>query len=404
MYKRINILLICLLCISPSYSKVINQLSFNEALELGLKNNPRLNSEKLGLGINKGNIVTARSRPNPLLISDSGIAENTYRVGISYNFELGGKRKKRTLISESLLKEAEFGLEEKTLNFRQELRTAYTELYFARENLALREELKQSFEKLLSITSRRESLGDLAEVDVLQVKTLKLLNDNIYQESLQLKKEAHLELEYLLNTDLDENIVLEKPYLELNLESKTVDNLIETALSQRPELKQNETAQAIAEQELNLAKAKRIPNLNLTAGPDLVVGSSGQTSAFVIAQIDLPIFNRGKGEIESAKALQEQLTSLKEEEANKIKIEVKKDFSAYLSQKEIIASYKDQLIPTAKEYTEKRFKSFELGKDPMWTALDAQNKYVEIQLKYIELSLKLQNKISSLERSIGVKI
>ena len=234
MYTKFYIFLICLLCISPSYSQNIIQLNLDQALQLAYENNPRLKSEKLGLGINKADILTARARPNPQLISDSGIAEDTYRVGISYNFELGGKRKKRTLISESELRKAEFGLEELTLNFKQEVRTAYCELYYARENLALREELKQSFEKLLRISSKRESVGDLAQVDLLQVKTLKLINDNTYKESLQLKREAHIELEYLLNTDLNEKIALEKPSLDLKLESQSLESLINTALSQRP--------------------------------------------------------------------------------------------------------------------------------------------------------------------------
>ena len=404
MYQFFIIFLICLLSISPSCSEDISQLSFDQALELGIGNNPELQSERLGLNIKKADIQTAKARPNPLLFSDSGLAEDTYRVGLSYNFELGGKRKKRTEISRSILEKAELSLEEKILNFRQELRNAYAALFYAGERLKLRTELKLSFENLLKISKKRESLGDIAQVDVLQVETEMLTNESKYKKSIQTVGQARTYFEYLLNTELEEDIQLVSPQDSLDLESLAEDSLIKKALLERPELKLNTASQKIASQELSLVKTKRIPDLVLSAGPDIVTGDTGKTSAFVIAQIELPIFNRRKGEIDSVKALKQQLNSQKEGEANRIKAEVKKDLLTYTSQKEVLGDYDSKLIPVAKEYAAKRFRSFELGKAPIWVALSAQTQYINAQLEYIELSLEFQNTISSLERSIGVKI
>lgn len=404
MYRFIQLCIICIICISPSFAKSIKELSFQEALELGIRNNPKIESHRLGLNSNKADIIIAAARPNPTLFSDTGLAENTYRVGLSYNFELGGKRQKRTRISESVLEKAEWGLEEKLLNFREELRSAYSALFYANENVRLRKELKLSYENLSQISKRREELGDLALVDSLQVETEALLNENDYKRSLEKYNQTHIELEYLLNSELDQDIELTKPEASIDLESLNRNILLEQALAGRPELKSNQSSQKIADQELDLAKTKRIPNLNLSGGPDIVTGQGGQTSAFFIAQIELPIFNRKQGEIESIKALQAKLNSEEEAERKRIEAEVKRNLYAYTSQKSVIEDYENKLLPKTKEYTEKRFRSFELGKAPIWVALDAQAKYINIQLEYIKLSLELQNTISSLERSIGVKI
>ncbi|TWW08666.1 hypothetical protein E3A20_22030, partial [Planctomyces bekefii] len=37
----------------------------------------------------------AQARLNPNLISDNGIAEKTYRLGLEKTFEMGNKRKKK---------------------------------------------------------------------------------------------------------------------------------------------------------------------------------------------------------------------------------------------------------------------------------------------------------------------
>jgi len=404
MYQIFIVLLFCLFNNLYVQAKALQELSFDQAMEIALENNPELRAVSLRLDINKAQIKTARARPDPVLFSDSGIAENTYRVGLSYNFEMGGKRKKRGAISETNLEQAEISLEEKLLNFRAGLRNAYAARFYSKEKLKLREELKTSYEELYEVSKRRESVGDIAMIDVLQVETVKLANENQYTKSLSMVKKADANLEYLLNTELDEDIDLQAPGDYLIPKDINQEELFRSALEDRPELKANQAAQKLTEQELDLAKTKRIPNLNLSAGPDFVTGSSGQQSVFVMAQINLPIFNLRKGEIEAAEAKQEQLLSEKEAQANKIKLEVKQDYLSYLSQKEILSNYDNKLIPTVKEYAEKRLRSFELGKSPIWIALDAQSQYIKTRLEYIDLSLEYQSIINSLERSIGAQL
>lgn len=398
MYRFLKIIII-LFCFSlPSLATEIDTLSLEQAFEIAKTKNPKLKARVTLLEINEGEIKAAKAWQNPSIISDSGTAEDTYRAGIGYTFELGGKRRKRTEVAKSQLETNRNIIDTEWLDFRGEIRQAFTKLYFSQERLKILEQILKNSEQLLGVSQKREELGDIPVMSVLQAEITKLNTENEIEKARHQKLEAQHHLEFLLSTKLSEAIELALPKT-LNL-----DELIElkdTAMNNRPELKTNNEEQKLAENKLKLAKANRIPDLNVSAGPDFVTGSDGGVGAFFMAQMKLPVFNLQGGEIDAIEARQKQLSLEREAIKNKIETEVEHAYLLYDFYELSLKRYEENLLPKVKDLADKALKSFELGKSTVIVPVDAQIAYMNTRLDYIQTLMSYQESITMLERAVG---
>ena len=404
-------LLLCLVLVSSplmGWAEPMPSLNLKEALKIALENNPGFKAKALNLDIRQAQIKTARARPNPSLVSDNGSAEDTYRLGISYNFELGAKRKKRTQISETIFKAESELLKAERINFRSEVRQAYSQLYYAKKQLDALEQLNENTTELLNIASKREKAGDIPVFEVTQAELSQLNTENQLDKAKYQVEEAHHQLEFLLNTQLAEDLEIEAPKDLVNLpETLSMENLSKETnllLLNKPELKTSELKQELVDQELKLTKTKRVPDLLLSVGPDFVTGDDSAIGAFVMAQMSLPVFNRNHGEIEAAKAKKEQLALEHQSIINKLKAELEHAYLAYLFHLKTLARYETEILPKAKELLDKSYRSFELGKSPISVSIKAQSDYMNTQLNYIQTLISYQESISMLEKATGVEL
>ncbi len=409
-YLKVIISLILFCNCLPSSAEVISILSLEEALHLAINNNPEFKAKTINLDIREAEIKTAKARPNPSLLTDSGTAESTYRVGLTYNLELGGKRSRRTELSKTLLEtEAEL-LNSARLDFRRDIRQAYTQLFYAKKRLEILRQVDENSSKLFTIAQKREKVGDIPLIEVSQVELSKISTENQYDKAIYQVQEARHQLEFLLNTELQENVELappnDLPYLpaSLSMDNISSESLTEVAFENRPELKTSQLSQKIADQELAVAKSKRIPDLLVSAGPDFVTNDGGSFGAFIITQLTLPVFNVQKGAIEASLARKDQLVLEHQGTLNRLKAEVDHAYLAYVFQRKTLIRYEKKLLPMSNEILDKSYKSFELGKSSVLSSLQAQSDYMNIQQEYIQTLIDYQESISLLEKAIGVEL
>ncbi len=394
-------------------------ITLNDALKTALEHNPRLNLTKVRLAIYDADITISKARYNPSLVSDNGIAEKTYRLGIEKIFELGNKRGKRIEVAKANKEVSLAELEVQTLDLKAETRKAYTELYILQEKNKSYEEISTAAESFHQIAIKRDESGDIANLDVLQVE-LSLLNTRNDLESIRAQLvEAQLKFNSLLNYPLDTKLELLNPaqtldtnssnskYLQAQVDESLADlaELTSSALLNRPELKQNFHSKISSQKELELAKASRIPNLALTVGPDLVLNDSGaDLGVFIMSNLQLPILNRQQGQIQSALAKQgifdQEYLALE----NQIKYEVHSAFNTFSYNKERIKRYEEELLPKAQTINDKSKRCFEEGKCSILIPISAQQSLMNTKIGYLESLMAYQNSISNLERSTGTKL
>lgn len=415
------ILIICFLA-SPAFAE---SLTLEQAIDIAVQNNPQLKVVQAKLGMSEADIKTAAARPNPTIMSDNGIPEQTYRLGIEQTIELGWKRHKRIAVAKADQAVTQSQIAEAVLNLRADVRQAYTRLYLSQERQEAYEEILRNTEKLLDITQKREQAGDIAQLDVLQSDIAVAKAKNDLQTLVSQLVSAKNQLNTLLNQPLDTSLSLAPPtvfpqvavekasspnktetgalQVEVHKTDFNLDRLIQIALENRPEIQQNQNAQDAAREKLALAKANRIPDLVLGGGSGTVFNSNNKwvPDAYITASVELPVFNLQQGPIQKALAEQAQLQQAQSALKNQITLEVTNVYNAFFAHQDRVMRYETELFPKAQEIVEKSRRSFEEGKSSILIPLNAQQAYIDTRLGYLQAMVDLQQSISDLERAVG---
>ncbi|MEB3314870.1 MAG: TolC family protein [Candidatus Melainabacteria bacterium] len=380
-----------------------SKISLEEAINISLKRNPKLKAAETQLAISEANITIAKSRINPNLVSDNGIAEKTYRLGIEKTLELGSKRTKRIELAENNKKQIESEISLVKLNLKTEVRQAYTMLYVLQEKYKCFKDMVESTEKLLNVAVKKEKIDNAVNLDTLQAEMMNLNARNELENINSQLIQAQNKLNTFLNQDLRTILELENPNGLQEENKNTLGSLIQKALKERPEMKINLNKQTSSITELELAKANRIPNLSVTLGPDLVIANSVNNSigVFIMGSMQLPLLYQGQGQIQTAKAKSFQLANEKYDLANQIVLEVHNAYTMLNANKAKLKSFEVELNPKADLIYEKSLKCFEEGNCPVFIAINAKQSLIDTRINYLNTVADYQNSISDLARALG---
>ncbi len=407
---------------NPVSPTSLTPLTLEQALEQAALNNPGIVAMKAQLGISDAAIVTAKTPLNPSVISDNGIAEKTYRLGIQQTFQLGGKRGRRVALAKTQRDVIESQVKAAVLDLRSNLRKAYTRFYIAQQRLSAYEEMVQTNEHLVTITSKREKAGDVPSLDVLQAELSAVRVSNNAQTAFAEMIQARNNFNILLGQPFARSWLLENPQKSPHAQQTTapspgvalkggvgltdsdLEALVQEGLAQRPELQQNRLEILASDQQLALARANRVPDFNLAVGPDWVLGSEGQLSAFVVGSFELPLVNRQQGPILSAKATKIQLQSQKNVLTNQITLDIVNAYTTFSLNQGRLERYETVLMPKAKRVVDLSQRSFQEGKANILIPLNAQQAYMETHLEYLQAVTDYQNALSDLERAVGTPL
>lgn len=422
--RLLSLLLTALLGVSasPVWAQQANpSFTLDQAIGTAIQNNPQLKAAQARLGVSEAQIITAGARLNPSILSDNGIAEKTYRLGIEQTLELGGKRKKRVAVAQAQQQAVMTEINTVLLDLRTNVRRTYTRLYNAQEREKAYQDIVKTTERLLGVAQSREQAGDIARVDVLGARIAVTNTRNDLQSASYQVIEARNGLNALLNQPINASaqlippspfsqadlIKLPKPEQGAPLQgavteaTANLEALIQEALTNRPELQQTVRGFEVAQRQLELARSNRIPNLRLAAGPDMVFGDGSAFNAFVTGNLDLPVFNRQQGPIQEALAQQKQLSLEQDAVKNRITYEVINAHTAFIANQERIKRYETELLPDAEQIVKLAQLSFQEGKASILTPINAQQAYINTRLGYLQALTDYQNAISDLERAVG---
>lgn len=429
MFARFFLILISLISLSgvsalPALAEELSSLTLEQAFARAIENNPDYKATQAQLGISESQITTAAARPNPSILSDNGVAEKTYRLGITQVLELGGKRQRRIEAAQAQKKIDMAEIDNRLLTLRGEVRKAYTQLYIDQEREKAYQDIVRTTKQLLTIAQQREQAGDIARVDVLGTRIAYTNARNDYQTVLYQVISSRNELSKLLYQPLENTLRLVPPSQLVSHElmppstgskpgkplqsgvtqiTLNLDALIQKALTQRPEMRKNRYMEEAAQQQLALAKANRIPDLKVSAGGDMVTEpDQRRVGVFVITELELPVFNRQQGPIQEAMARQEQARLTHESLKNEISFEVMSAHTAFVTNAERMKRYETELLPDAAQVFKLSMLSFREGKASVITPIQAQHAYVNTRVGYLEALTGYQNAISDLEKAVGI--
>ena len=344
---KIKLLFIC--CLIGFTQKIQAQdtlkLNITEAEKRFISNNYQLLLAKYEIEQAKADVITAKLFDNPEITHENlfynhetkRLLETSYATGqfntqISQLFKLAGKRNKSIKLANTAVKLEEFEYFDLLRTLRYQLRSTFFKLHSLQQSAKIYGGQVKALIQLLEASNKQLSLGNIANKDVIRIKSLLY---TIQAEYHQINTEIDdLTVELKLLTQIKSSTIIEIVVPESS-EVKTTDIaytiLLDSAKANRIDLKSAQAAIIYAQQNLRLQKANAIPDIQLSLSYDLK-GSYPEKYTGIGINIPLPLFNRNQGEIKKAKiAIEAQQTAYNQVE-NILSNEV---FKAYQNAKRI---------------------------------------------------------------------
>lgn len=426
---KVNSLLILFLTLglSDGFSQDTLRLNKKEAETVFLQNNLPLLAEKLSISKAEAKVIQAKVWPNPTLTIDqvnlwkpksiegqelvppfSGNFGRNQQFGITLEQLIitAGKRKKLMALEKVGVEQSKQYFEEVLRNLKIEFRMLLNQLNYLQAYKNIYETQLSSINQLVKAYKNQVDAEFIHKGEYIRLKasSLELLKELQNMENTLSEIEHSIKL--LLNVPSTTFFELSAEEVALNFDAlKGLETaaLIDTARNNRPEYQMSLLQEDFAEKYLAVERAERVPNLALIGEYNRGDGIYTNFIGFGVA-IDLPIFNRNKGnvriatlEIEQAKLKQQLVTSGIEKEVSLAIIQYKRavDFLA-----QIDTDYEKELDQILTAYTQ-NFKSKNID---IVEYLDFLEAYLENKNILLQATTELRNKGEELNYAVGKDI
>lgn len=317
--KIVFLWLFCAQAFAAGDSLKINLRSLEEIF---LQKNALLMAHKFDIEANRATIIQARLWDNPTLSYEQMLYNNSTRsilpilglndakgsptteqvVQLQQLFYLAGKRTKRAALAETSTKIAEDNYYDALRGLKFELRNSFYDLYYLQGIVRIYDEELASLAKTLQGMNTLLQKGIIPIKDITRIRALQF---SLETERKDLKVQM-LERQVTLRTITGtRNEIFFVPQADknaidaLSIQTLTLDNLITTALENRPDLRLQQSSLKYEQQNLVYQKALKVPDLQAGLTYDRS-GSSVPNYFAATFQIGLPVFNKNQGNIKAA--------------------------------------------------------------------------------------------------------
>ncbi|HEY7129286.1 MAG TPA: TolC family protein [Nitrospira sp.] len=390
------------------------RLSLNDALTLFVQQNLDVLIAKYGIEYSKGQQITARLFPNPVMsignlasFTQGHTAGNSGQIFVQAQqlFELAGKRGYRIESAGFGAQSAEAAFEDAVRQLGFTVKDSYYRVQLAQRRLALAEENRDRFSRILDINTIRLKKGYIAEVDLIRIRLQMVDFHSMVIQSLQEAESARGDLRQLLR--LSPATTLE---LTTDLEFRRIDPEIEklrlAAMDVRPDVRSKRFTFSQREADLRLAKAYRVPDLTVGTGY-AVQGSQGPDNPQQWALnfgMPLPLFNRNQGGIRQAEVAVQTAEADLNKALNVVENEVEVAYRNLMHSRRLVEAYVGGVLDDARATFTIVERAYERGGATILDLLDAARTSRTIQQNYIEALFNYQRNVLQLESAVGQEI
>lgn len=390
------------------------RLSLDDALALFLRQNLDLIISKFGIESARGQRITAGLFPNPVaslgtlssFTQGRTPANSAQLVGqIQQLFELAGKRGYRIESAEFGTQSAEAAFEDAVRQLSFTVKDTYYRIQLAQRRLALAEENRDRFSRILEINTIRFKKGYIAEVDLIRIRLQFIDFQSQVIQSLQEAETARADLRQLLR--LSPAVHLE---LTTDLDYKRLDpdigRLRLAAMEARPDVRAKRLTYSQREADLKLAKAYRVPDVTVGAGY-AVQGPKGPDNPGQVAVnlgVPLPLFNRNQGGIMQAEVAVRNAEADLNKTLNQVENQVDIAYRNLIQSRRLVEAFLGGVLDDARSTLTIVERAYERGGATILDLLDAARTSRTIQQNYIEALFNYQHNVIQLESAVGQEI
>jgi len=291
------------------------KLSLPQAEALFLKQNFELLAANYQIDLAKAEIITAKLFDNPELeyenlfynhetgkFFQTSYAYGQFAGSISQLIKLAGKRNKNIKLAQSGAKMAEMEYFDLLRTLKFELRSTFYKAYFADQSLQVYTTQLKSTQSLINAYETQLKMGNVALKDVIRIKSLLIGLKAEQTNLLNELEDDYRDLRLLcgLQPEVNLSLILPKSDVSIPLDKIPYTILLDSAKTNRSDLKLAKVALEYNELNLQLQKSMAIPDVEISISYDLK-GNYPEKYTGLGLKIPIPLFNRNQGEIKKAR-------------------------------------------------------------------------------------------------------
>jgi len=390
-------------------------ISLDQAINLALAHNHSLRATRTLILQNEAQEITANLRPNPTLGADSQFVPffspqdfsgtnlnetQQFDVGIGYLFERGHKRQRRLQAArdQTAVTRAQVTDAERTLAFN--VGQQFVDVLLAESTLQFALQDLQGFQQTVDISEIQLKAGYIGEGDYLKIK-LQLLQFQTDVSSARLAKvQALVGLREFLGYNAvpaDFDVIGDLAYEPIK---GTLEDLQRKAMRERPDYRAAELGATAAQSQILLAKANAKVDVNGTYDFTHV---SGENTASIFVNFELPIFNRNQGEIARTGYALTQAQEQQQAASDTVLSDVASAYEAVKSNDEVVQLYTSGYLKQAQDSRDISEYAYKRGAASLLDFLDAERSYRSVQLAYRQALASYMTALEQLKEAVGTR-
>lgn len=389
------------------------RITLKQAQQMALAHNRTLQADLTLISQSKANEITAGLRPNPVfdtdalfipffspshLTSDNLNTNSEFDAGISYNFELWGKRKARisSARAATMVTASEVRNDERRL--RYDVAAQFINVLYAESKLRFTKQDLTTFDKSLEISQKQYQAGSISHGSLLKLQLQRLLFQTDYTSAQVALIQAKDNLRQLVGFDaLPANYDVIGRLQAVN-PHRSLLGLEAEALQNRPDLRASRQGITQAQSNLHLAKAYAHPDLGTTVDYTHITAMNNLSAYATIA---IPVFDRNQGNIAKANA---QITQAQEQERaaeQLVLTQVRSSYAQEESALQVVGLYRSGYLNEAEQSLSISQYAYLRGDTSLLNFLDAERSYRTVELNYRRALAQAMLSEQRVEESVG---
>lgn len=392
-------------------SPALETLTLDQCIVLALEVNPLVQSSQKLYQASLARIHQAKAfaQPNvdfdsdlqPKLFNFKGSAESY--LGISQTIDFPGKRSTRGKIATQESLEVQADMELLRLDIAYQVKQAFYNLLLAEQIQKYAEQDLELSRDFLQKAEIKQEAGDVAKVEVLRARVETAKAENSVRAAVNEVRLGKARLNFLLARRNYEPLEIAGDFPKRRLRM-SLEELIQTALSFRPEIRRLGFSLEKEELRKTLGQLSYLPDFSLGLSRHRLSGVPTTWDFTLSFPVPLFFWQPQRGEIAEARANWEALHKERENLINAVTLEVEEAYANAMMTRNQIELFEKEILTQAEEAYKMFLFSFQEGEIGGIELIEARRTLIEARKSY---ALALQNfsvALAALEKSVGRKL
>ena len=415
MNKRLLTILFAFAIAIPLSGQVYVQLTLNEYLERVRKNNIEYAAERLNMEISDAEIISASVFNNPYISLGYYTNEfNNMQMGQGAMVEIGktispGRRAAAINVAKSEKELNEILLTDFMRKLRGNAVLTWLEAVKHRQIIEIRKNSYHDQIKMMVSDSIRREGNIVKDLDAMQsrVESGLLYSDIIDMELLL--TQLYQEISIYLGTGGKDTVYIPETKNIWNSKVFNLSEIIQTAIARRADILAAKKEIDVSKLSIVAAKKERIPEFDIFLGygfnsevKNELAPAPRHGGVELGVSFPIPLFNRSKGEIQSAEVRRKQAELRYIQAEREVTSEVINAYNEYMATDKKLKFLTAGIVRTAKEVLDEKRKDYNNGDIHLIEVLDAQRSYDEILHSLYSVIYDKSMALVKLETAMGV--